>query len=79
MNTCKNCRFWSINKVGWGKCAAGKMHDVAGAPAGMQNDGLRHDMLIAVDPSGNAGVSFSPGPDFGCIHHQAKPDEESES
>ena len=78
---CNECAFWSTNQEGWGKCGSGKMQDVesSGTPRGTQNRGARRDMLLAIDPSGDAGVSFSPGPEFGCVHFRAVEQEEPET
>lgn len=72
MNTCRTCKFWEIEETltrtyilsGAGECCCQKIRDTDG-------DVLADEL---VHESYGMGRRFWTGPDFGCVHHQNKPD-----
>jgi hypothetical protein len=64
MKTCKDCQHWTQNpdKPGEGQCNSPKFVEADSPPL----DGLAY-----TDYEGY-NAYLSTGPDFGCIHHEAR-------
>lgn len=70
--TCKTCKWWMLStfsdfmrSIGYGDCYSEKfIRDYWVLKEELINDGVWVEDL--------EGRAFSPGPDFGCIHHEEK-------
>ena len=67
MNTCKDCFYWyPLGTMSAGSCHSDKFVYLPDC------DTLPADGLAYWDNDGD-GAEFETGPDFGCIHWQARP------
>ncbi len=68
MNTCKTCKWWNGANQKNSYCGLPMLEQFTFEPGGYR---IPADAVYAVDRGGDVAGLLT-GPDFGCVHHEAK-------